>query len=90
VIHATVGVEVIYHDETVYLHTILYYKLTRVFSSCTPIPILALTLPPTGAIILRMGKSLRRGEEACIEKVLSRLGIPILYRLHGDATAEGM
>jgi len=42
-----------------------------------------------GAIILRMGKSLRRGEEAAIEKSLTKLGIPILYRLHGEATAEG-
>lgn len=42
-----------------------------------------------GAIILRMGKGLRRGEEVSIEKALTKLGIPILYRLHGEATAEG-
>jgi len=42
-----------------------------------------------GAIILRMGKALRRGEEACIEKALTKLGIPIIYRLHDEATAEG-
>jgi len=42
-----------------------------------------------GAIILRMGKSLRRGEEAALEKSLTKLDIPIIYRLHGEATAEG-
>lgn len=42
-----------------------------------------------GAIILRMGKPLRRGEEAAIAQQLEALGIPIHYRLHGDALAEG-
>jgi len=42
-----------------------------------------------GAVILRMGKPLRRGEEAAMEHCLTELGIPILYRLYGSATAEG-
>jgi dimethylargininase len=42
-----------------------------------------------GAIILRMGKVLRRGEEDAIQAALDKLGIPTLYKLHGDATAEG-
>ena len=42
-----------------------------------------------GAIILRMGKSLRRGEEQAIEDTLNAAGVPTLYRLHSDATAEG-
>jgi len=42
-----------------------------------------------GAIILRMGKALRRGEEAAMERCLASAGIPILYTLHGEATAEG-
>ncbi|MEA3239915.1 MAG: arginine deiminase family protein [Candidatus Bipolaricaulota bacterium] len=42
-----------------------------------------------GAIILRMGKALRRGEEEAIEKKLAEIGVPILYRMHGEATAEG-
>ena len=42
-----------------------------------------------GAIILRMGKVLRRGEEEAIEKKLAEIGVPILYRMHGEATAEG-
>jgi N-dimethylarginine dimethylaminohydrolase len=42
-----------------------------------------------GAIILRMGKDLRRGEEEYMAHRLESLGIPILYRLHGNAQAEG-
>ena len=42
-----------------------------------------------GAIILQMGKSLRRGEESAMARRFSRAGIPILYTLHGEATAEG-
>ncbi len=42
-----------------------------------------------GAIILRMGKPLRRGEEEAIAQQLTALGIPIHYRLHDDAQAEG-
>lgn len=42
-----------------------------------------------GAIILRMGKALRRGEEAAMARCFAKAGIPILYALHGDATAEG-
>ena len=42
-----------------------------------------------GAIILRMGKVLRRGEEAAMARCFSRAGVPLLYTLHGEATAEG-
>lgn len=42
-----------------------------------------------GAIILQMGKALRRDEPAEVEKTLTKLGIPILYRLHDSGTAEG-
>lgn len=42
-----------------------------------------------GAIILRMGKALRRGEEEAIAQQLETMGVPIHYRLHGDALAEG-
>ena len=42
-----------------------------------------------GAVILRMGKSLRRGETAAMERELVRFGIPILGRLDGTARAEG-
>jgi len=42
-----------------------------------------------GAVILRMGKALRRGEEDAMVRVFQRLDIPILSRLRGNATAEG-
>ena len=42
-----------------------------------------------GAIILQMGKPLRRGEEAAQAKVYESLGVPILATLHGEALAEG-
>jgi dimethylargininase len=42
-----------------------------------------------GAIILRMGKGLRRGEEAAMADTLTRLGVPVHYQLHGEALAEG-
>jgi N-dimethylarginine dimethylaminohydrolase len=42
-----------------------------------------------GAIILRMGKELRRGEEEAIAACFNRMGIPIHAHLEGDALAEG-
>jgi N-dimethylarginine dimethylaminohydrolase len=42
-----------------------------------------------GAVILSMGKDLRRGEEEALARRLSALGVPILYTLSGDARAEG-
>ncbi len=42
-----------------------------------------------GTIVLSMGKDLRRGEEMPLAQTLERAGVPIHYRLHGDARAEG-
>ena len=42
-----------------------------------------------GAIILQMGKPLRRGEEAPMRRRLTDLGIPIQYVVSGKATVEG-
>jgi len=42
-----------------------------------------------GALILAMGKPLRRGEERAIEADLARAGVPVLGRLEGAALAEG-
>lgn len=42
-----------------------------------------------GAIVLRMGKTLRRGEEDAMARRLAALGIPILATLDGAALAEG-
>jgi N-dimethylarginine dimethylaminohydrolase len=42
-----------------------------------------------GAVILRMGKELRRGEEEAMARRFQEIGVPILARLDGEATAEG-
>ena len=42
-----------------------------------------------GAIILRMGKTLRKGEEAPMKRRLEQLDIPIHYTISGEATVEG-
>ncbi len=42
-----------------------------------------------GAVLLRMGKALRRGEEDSLGAAFERFGVPILGHLTGEATAEG-
>lgn len=42
-----------------------------------------------GAVLLRMGKQLRRGEEEALGRTLERLGVPIRARLRAPAVAEG-
>jgi N-dimethylarginine dimethylaminohydrolase len=42
-----------------------------------------------GAVILRMSKLLRRGEEAPMKRRLEELKIPIHYTVSGEATVEG-
>jgi len=42
-----------------------------------------------GAIVLRMGKELRRGEEGSMADAFGKMGIPILATLRPPATAEG-
>ena len=42
-----------------------------------------------GAIMLSMGKDLRRGEEPAMARRFAELGVPVLATLHGDARAEG-
>jgi len=46
-------------------------------------------LTDKGAVILRMGKPLRRNEEARLKETFQKQNIPILGELTGDATAEG-
>lgn len=71
------GVEVIYHDEFQPDHA------DAIFVHDPAI------VTDHGAVILRMGKGLRRGEEAAISRRLEELGVPIYYTLHGDGRAEG-
>jgi len=42
-----------------------------------------------GAILLKMGKALRRGEEEALGRRLEEIGVPTLGALRGEATAEG-
>lgn len=71
------GAEVVYHTEALPGHA------DAIFVHDPAI------ITNQGAIILRMGKALRRGEETAMAQCLNRLGIPILYALHGNALAEG-
>ena len=46
-------------------------------------------MTPEGAIISRMGSSVRAGEERHIAASLSKLGIPIIHTIGGSGTFEG-
>jgi dimethylargininase len=71
------GTEVLYHEE----HLASLADAIFVHD-----PVIVTNL---GAIILRMGKELRRGEEAAIARRFEELGVPIHYELQGGALAEG-
>ncbi|MHB1329115.1 MAG: dimethylarginine dimethylaminohydrolase family protein, partial [Gemmatimonadales bacterium] len=74
---ASRGCEVIHHDEPLADHA------DAIFCHDPAL------VTDAGAILLQMGKALRRGEEAALGEVLAKAGVPILARLHGDALAEG-
>jgi len=42
-----------------------------------------------GAIVTRLARTIRRGEEAHVTKTLANLGMPILRTVHGTGLAEG-
>jgi N-dimethylarginine dimethylaminohydrolase len=71
------GAEIIYHD-------VLQPERADAIFVHDPV-----IITNRGAIILRMGKALRRGEEVAMARTLESLGIPLHYRLHGPARAEG-
>ena len=71
------GAEVIYHDEP-------QPELADAIYCFDPA-----IVTDQGAIILSMGKELRRGEEAAMARRFEALGVPIHYTLHGEARAEG-
>lgn len=71
------GVEVAYHDVPLPDHADAIFVHDPVI------------VTDRGAIILRMGKRLREGEEPAMAAMLQKLGVPIHYTLHGPARAEG-
>jgi N-dimethylarginine dimethylaminohydrolase len=71
------GVELIWHDEP------LPGLADAIFTHDSAL------VTNHGSIVLRMGKKLREGEEEAMASLLSRIGIPELGRLRGDARAEG-
>lgn len=79
------------------LVTILQQHGAEIIHHTTPLPHHAdaifvfdpVLVADQGAILLRMGKPLRRGEEEALGHCLQQIGVPIHYRLHGDACAEG-
>lgn len=71
------GVEVVYHDAPLPDHADAIFVHDPVL------------MTERGAVILRMGKRLREGEEEAMAQSLQRLGVPIHYRLSGAAMAEG-
>lgn len=71
------GAEVIYHDEPLPDHA------DAIFVHDPAI------VTDAGAVILKMGKKLRHGEEEAMARSFEKLGVPILYTLHGEARAEG-
>ena len=70
------GTEIIWHDEPLANHADAIF--------CHD-PVL---VADVGAILLRMGKPLRRGEEEALGRTLANAGVPIAARLEGDALAE--
>jgi len=71
------GAEVIYHDEV---------QPGRADAIFVFDPAM---VTDQGAIILSLGKALRRGEEEAMARCYETLGIPVHYTLHGQARAEG-
>lgn len=71
------GAKVVYHDEPQPDHADAIFAFDPAL------------VTDHGAIILSMGKSLRRGEEAAMARRFEQLDIPILYTLYGNARAEG-
>ncbi|HUV13122.1 MAG TPA: arginine deiminase family protein [Acidobacteriota bacterium] len=71
------GAEVIYHDESLPDHADSVFVFDPVL------------VTGQGAIVLRMGKGLRNGEEAALSRKLKMLGFAVISSLTGSATAEG-
>jgi dimethylargininase len=73
----SLGVETVLHDES------LPGKADSIYVFDPAL------ITDAGAILLNMGKRLRRGEETALGRIFEKNGIPILGRLSEPATAEG-
>ena len=71
------GVEVLYHEEPLPEHADSVF----VFDPAL--------VTDAGAVLLRMGKELRRGEEDPLGRTLQACGVPLHGRLEGEARCEG-
>lgn len=71
------GVEVLHHRAPLPDHADAVYVFDPVL------------VTDAGTVVLRMGKALRRGEEAALTSCLEALGVPTLFALDGAARAEG-
>ncbi len=71
------GVEVFYHDEPQPGRADALYVYDPAI------------VTDRGAVVLRLGKELRRGEEAPMARRLAELGVPVIETLYGAARAEG-
>ncbi len=71
------GIEVVYHDAPLTDHA------DAIFVHDPAI------VTDQGAILLQMGKELRRGEETAMGETFQKLGIPVHYTLTGNGRAEG-
>lgn len=71
------GVEVVYHEQPSEQHADAIFVHDPVL------------MTDKGAILLRMGKALRRGEEALIKQTLLELNVPVLGELSSPAQVEG-
>ncbi len=71
------GAEVVDHDAELSTHADSIYVFDPVL------------ITNAGAVVLRMGKPGRRGEESALEERLRRLRIPVLGRIHTPGQVEG-
>ncbi len=71
------GAEVVYHQASLPDHADAIYVFDPVI------------VTDHGAVVLRMGKSLRQGEERALEESLTAAGVPTLFSLEGEGLAEG-
>ncbi len=71
------GAEIVYHEQNLPHHADAIF----VHDPCL--------ITDQGAVVLHMGKVLRRGEESAIADSLEKAGVPIHYTFHEPACAEG-